>query len=46
MGAWVAAVLRDHFHHSYSPFSQPTAPRTAGATRTGNVIAGGGHGDR
>ena len=43
MGAWVATVLRDLFHHTDSPF-RPRTPRTADATRTGNAIAGGSHG--
>jgi hypothetical protein len=43
MGAWVATVLRDLFHHTGSAFSPP-APLTADATPTGNEIAGGSHG--
>lgn len=41
MGAWVATVLRDLFHDTGNPCSPP---RTADATRTGNVLAGGSHG--
>jgi len=44
MGAWVAVVLNDHFHHTDSPFRQPAAPRTAGASQTGNIISGGNRG--
>ncbi len=40
MGAWVATVLRDLFHHTNRPFALPAA-RPADATRTGNSIAGG-----
>ena len=43
MGAWVAVVLGDHFHHTDSPCSPPTT-RAAGASQTGNVISGGSHG--
>jgi hypothetical protein len=44
MGAWVAVVLGDHFHHTDSPFYPPTAPRAAGANQTGNVNSGGSYG--
>jgi hypothetical protein len=40
MGAWVAVMLHDHFHHTDSPFY----PRTAGVNQAGNVISGGSHG--
>jgi hypothetical protein len=43
MGAWVAVVLGDRFHHTDSPCSPPTEPRAAGANQTGNVISGGSH---
>ena len=42
MGAWVAAVLRDLFHETDSPFSPPAA-LAADAARAANAIAGGGN---
>jgi hypothetical protein len=38
MGAWVATVLRDLFHHVGRPFSPPAA-QPAGGTRTGIALA-------
>jgi hypothetical protein len=43
MGAWVATVLRDLFHHTGSKASSPPAPRPAGVIQTGITMAGGSH---
>ncbi len=43
MGAWVAVVLGDRFHHTDIPYYPSMAPRAAGANQTGNVISGGSH---